>query len=232
MEKKKDWKFIIGTVVLVAALAVITAFFWRTVAQQAVLVKEEEAKEKENAIEAIYIYQGDVLKTGVFVNMKTDQIFKADIPSEGIYNRNGRLIAGDIPEEGDEFRIYGKHEFSQEDPPVLSGITKMERTGRATLEEAVVYRDLVNKSGDGSEEMKISGETEENGETEKSGEAGESDETENSGKTAKSDEAEKTGRNAGYDKVGKSVKVKESDKAENAVNTAEDGEAMESQDSE
>ena len=155
MEKKKDWKFIIGTIVLIAVLAVITAFFWRTVARQAVLVKEEEAKEKENAIEAIYIYQGDVLKTGVFVDMKTNRIFKADIPPEGIYNRNGKLIAGDIPEEGDEFRIYGKHEFSNDDPPVLSGITKMERTGRASLEEAVVYRDIVNKPEGGSEETDI-----------------------------------------------------------------------------
>ena len=145
MEKNRDWKFIAGTVILVAVLAVMTAFFWRTVVQQAALVKEEEAKEKQNAIEAIYIYQGDVLKTGVYVDMKTEQVFKADVPVEGIYNRNGKLIAGDILEEGDEVRIYGKQVFSQDDPPVLSGITKMERMGRATLEEAVIYREIVNQ---------------------------------------------------------------------------------------
>ena len=40
-----DIKFIVGTVILVAVLVLMGSFFWRTVAEQAAIVKEEEAKE-------------------------------------------------------------------------------------------------------------------------------------------------------------------------------------------
>ncbi|GEM_PF-556276 len=159
MEKKRDWKFIIGTCLLIAGLIFIAAMFWRTVSQQAALLEEEKRREEENAIEAIYIYKGDILKTGVFVNMETNDIFKASVPAQGIVNRAGKLIAGDVLEEGDKVRITGSFSFEtggepssleetapSEDIPRISGITKMERTGRATLEEADVYRKLVNPS--------------------------------------------------------------------------------------
>ena len=144
MEKEKDWKFIIGTAVLVAVLVLICAFFWKTVAHQAELVREEEAKEQEEAIRAIYIYAGDAFKIGVFVDMKTKEIFQTQIPKEGIVNKNGVMIAGDVLEEGDMVKIYGKIEKTEDKPPVYNGVTRMQRNGRATLEEAQEYRNLVN----------------------------------------------------------------------------------------
>ena len=76
MEKKKiDWKFTIGMIVLVAVFCGIAGFFWTTVADQAALVKEEEAKMEENAIHAIYVQTGDILKESYFVDMNTHIVF-------------------------------------------------------------------------------------------------------------------------------------------------------------
>ena len=57
MEKKKtDWKFVIGTIILVSVLILMGSFFWRTVARQAAIVKEEEARQENEARHAIYMY--------------------------------------------------------------------------------------------------------------------------------------------------------------------------------
>ena len=143
---KRDWKFMIGMAVLVAVMALICVFFWKTVAQQAALVKEEEAREEASAVRAICMYYGDVLKTDVFVDMDSKEIFCAEIPSEGIVNKAGTMIHGDVLEEGDMVRIYGSLSSEQKDShgfPVYTGITKMQRIGRATLEEAEEYRVLL-----------------------------------------------------------------------------------------
>ena len=67
MEKKKiDWKFIIGMIALIAVFGGIAGFFWTTVAEQAELVKQEEAEMEENAIHAIYVQTGDILKESYF----------------------------------------------------------------------------------------------------------------------------------------------------------------------
>ena len=87
--KPRDWKFIIGTVILAAVLILMGSFFWRTVADQAAMVKEEEAREEASAVTAIYMHYGDVFKTGVFVDMKTKQLFTGEIPAEGIANKKG-----------------------------------------------------------------------------------------------------------------------------------------------
>ena len=154
MDKKRDWKFIFGTAALVAVLVFICAFFWKTVAEQAELVRQEEALEEENALQAIYMYAGDVFKIGVFVDMETKDVFQAQVPKEGIVNRNGVMIAGDVLEEGDKVRIYGKLEKTQDTPPVYNGITKMQRDGRATLEEAQEYRELLNGTADNPKKRK------------------------------------------------------------------------------
>ncbi len=146
MKKERDWKFIIGTVILAALLILLAVFFWRTVARQAAQVKEEEARQKAEAVEAIYVYVGDGLKTGVFVDMKTDQVFKASVPDEGIYNKKGTLIRGDVLEEGDQVRLYGDSVMTEDVPPEYPGVERMERTGRATLEQAQVYREIAEKA--------------------------------------------------------------------------------------
>mgnify|MGYP000090352109 FL=1 len=86
-KKERDWKFIIGMIVLLAIFAVMGGAFWNMVGKQAQMVREEEQKEEANAISAIYIETGEFLKTGVFVDLNNGTIFSADIPAEGIYNK-------------------------------------------------------------------------------------------------------------------------------------------------
>ena len=105
-KKERDWKFIIGMIVLLAIFAVMGGAFWNMVGKQAQMVREEEQKEEANAISAIYIETGEFLKTGVFVDLNNGTIFSADIPAEGIYNKKGKLISDDVLENGDKVKIW------------------------------------------------------------------------------------------------------------------------------
>ena len=151
MKKNTDFRFIGGMVLLIALFAVIAGGFWSAVAKQAQIIKEEEEQQEAQAISAVYIETGDVLKHQVFVNMDTDMIFTARIPSEGIYNKNGTLIPGDIPEDGDIIKIYGDGVMGTSDPAVYSGEEKMQRIGRTGLEEAERYKKLVEEAFGGIE---------------------------------------------------------------------------------
>lgn len=51
-KKERDWKFIIGMVVLIAIFVVMGGAFWNMVGEQAQLVKEEEQQQEANAIPA------------------------------------------------------------------------------------------------------------------------------------------------------------------------------------
>ena len=106
-KKERDWKFIIGMVVLVAIFAVMGGAFWNMVGKQAQIVKEEEQEQEANAISAIYIETGEFLKTGLFVDLNNGTIFDAKVPAEGIYNKKGKLISDDVLENGDKVKIYG-----------------------------------------------------------------------------------------------------------------------------
>lgn len=144
MEKKKtDIKFTIGMIILVAVLVAIGSSFWKVVALQAEKDKAEEARQEE-VVRAICVEAGEVLKEQVFVDMDTKTVFKADIPKEGIYNRNGKLIEGDVLENGDMVRIYGDNIMTRSIPAQYPGVTKMQRMGRATLEELEPYLEIVN----------------------------------------------------------------------------------------
>ena len=145
MDKKQtDVKFIVGMVILVAVMAVMCGSFWKVVSMQAAKDKEDEARQEQEAIRAICIEAGDGLKEQVFVDMTTKTVFKADIPSEGIYNRNGKLIQGDVLENGDMVKIYGDSVMTRSIPAQYPGVTKMQRMGRATLEEAQPYQQIVD----------------------------------------------------------------------------------------
>ena len=78
------------------------------------------------------------------MDMTTKTVFKADIPSEGIYNRNGKLVQGDVLENGDMVKIYGDSVMTRSIPAQYPGVTKMQRMGRATLEEAQPYQQIVD----------------------------------------------------------------------------------------
>ena len=102
-------------------------------------------KEEANAISAIYIETGEFLKTGVFVDLNNGTIFSADIPAEGIYNKKGKLISDDVLENGDKVKIYGDGIMLESFPGQYPGVTKIQRTGRASLEETQEYEDKVNE---------------------------------------------------------------------------------------
>ena len=135
-KKERDWKFIIGMVVLIAIFAVMGGAFWNMVGEQ--------AQQEANAIPAIYIETGEFLKTGIFVNTETGAIFSAKVPEEGIYNKKGKLISDDVLENGDEVKIYGDGIMLESFPGQYPGVTKIQRTGRASLEETQEYENLVN----------------------------------------------------------------------------------------
>ena len=146
MEKKEiDVKFIVGIVILLVIFGVVGGSFWNLVARQAQKDKQEEARLENEAIRAIYVEAGDILKEMVFVDMDKKTVFKAAIPKEGIYNKNDKLIAGDTLENGDMVKIYGDR-----------NITKMKRNGRASLEELQPYLEIANEllCGDSEEEDK------------------------------------------------------------------------------
>ena len=144
-KKERDWKFIIGMVVLVAIFAVMGGAFWNMVGKQAQIVKEEEQEQEANAISAIYIETGEFLKTGLFVDLNNGTIFDAKVRAEGIYNKKGKLIADDVLENGDKVKIYGDGIMLESFPGQYPGVTKIQRTGRASLEETQEYEDKVNE---------------------------------------------------------------------------------------
>jgi hypothetical protein len=136
-KKERDWKFIIGMVVLIAIFAVMGGAFWNMVGKQAQIVKEEEQEQEANAISAIYIETGEFLNNGT--------IFDAKVPAEGIYNKKGKLISDDVLENGDKVKIYGDGIMLESFPGQYPGVTKIQRTGRASLEETQEYEDKVNE---------------------------------------------------------------------------------------
>lgn len=151
MKKNIDFRFIGGMALLIALFAVIAGGFWSMVAKQAQIIKEEEKQQEEQAISAVYIETGDVFKHQVFVDMDTNMIFTAQAPPEGVYNKNGTLIPGEVPEDGDIIKIYGDGVMGTSDPAVYSGVEKMQRIGRTSLEEADRYKKLVEEAFGGIE---------------------------------------------------------------------------------
>ena len=146
MEKKEiDVKFIVGTVILLVIFGLVGGSFWNLVARQAEKDKQEEARLEKEAIRAIYVEAGDVLKEMVFVDMDKKTVFKAAVPKEGIYNRNDKLIAGDILENGDMVKIYGDGNMTKSIPAQYPGVTKMKRNGRAALDELQPYLEIANE---------------------------------------------------------------------------------------
>ncbi|MDO5134771.1 MAG: hypothetical protein Q4D55_01855 [Eubacteriales bacterium] len=154
--KKMDVKWVVGMGLLILVMAAMGAGFWRVVALQAQRDQQEEARQEEEAIRAICVEAGGFLKQQVFVDMETKTVFRAELPREGIYNREGRLIEGDVLENGDMVRIYGDGILTRSVPADYPGVTKMKRMGRATLEEAQPYQKLADEvlGGDGRQTLR------------------------------------------------------------------------------
>lgn len=149
MEKKTDKKMVIGMILLAAVFLFIGGSFWSMVSKQAQQMKEEEAEREEAAISAIYIEKGDLLKQQFFVDMERETVFTAHIPAEGIYNKKGKLIEDDVLETGDLVKIYGDNIMTRSLPAQYPGVTKIQRDGRASLEETQKYQKLIEELGIG-----------------------------------------------------------------------------------
>ncbi len=132
-------------IILVAVMVFMGGSFWSVVQKQAQKDMEEEARMEAEAISAIYLETGELLKQPVFVDMKSKTVFTADVPKEGIYNKKGTLISGDILENGDEVKIYGDNGMTRSIPAQYPGVTKMQRIGRASLEKTQEYLQLVDE---------------------------------------------------------------------------------------
>ena len=157
MEKKKiDVKFIVGMIILLLIFGVVGGSFWNMVARQAEKDRQEEARLDQEAIRAICVEVGDMLKTMVFVDMDKKTVFSAEVPKEGIYNQKGALIAGDTLVNGDMVKIYGDGNMTRSIPAQYPDVTKMKRIGRATLEELQPYLEIAKELlyGDGKEDDK------------------------------------------------------------------------------
>lgn len=157
MEKKKiDVKFIVGMIILLLIFGVVGGSFWNMVARQAEKDRQEEARLDQEAIRAICVEVGDILKTMVFVDMDKKTVFSAEVPKEGIYNQKGALIAGDTLVNGDMVKIYGDGNMTRSIPAQYPDVTKMKRIGRATLEELQPYLEIAKEIlyGDSKEDDK------------------------------------------------------------------------------
>ena len=146
-KKHTDKKMILGIVILLAVFVVVGGSFWGLVGEQAQKVKEEEQREEELAVSAIYLETGELLKQQLFVDMDTKTVFTAEIPRGGIYNKNGKLIPEDVLENGDMVKIYGDGKITRSMPGIYANVTKMQRIGRADLEEVESYKKIVEDIG-------------------------------------------------------------------------------------
>ena len=162
MKKETDRKFVVGMVLLVGMILVLMGGFWSTVARQAKIDAQMEKEEVLSSRRAIALSLGDELKTQVLWDMDEQVAYKVTSPA-GIYNRNGVFIKGDVLEYGDMVRLYGGELTGEEEPYELKGFSKMERIGRATLEEAQGYQEELGKA---VEEEEKTEETEEETEVE------------------------------------------------------------------
>lgn len=157
MEKKKiDVKFIVGMIILLLIFGVVGGSFWNMVARQAEKDRQEEVRLDQEAIRAICVGVGDILKSMVFVDMDKKTVFSAEVPKKGIYNQKDVLIAGDTLVNGDMVKIYGDGNMTRSIPAQYPDVTKMKRIGRATLEELQPYLEIANELlyGDSKEDDK------------------------------------------------------------------------------
>ena len=146
MEKKKiDVKFIVGMIILLLIFGVVGGSFWNMVARQAEKDRQEEVRLDQEAIRAICVEVGDILKSMVFVDMDKKTVFSAEVPKKGIYNQKDVLIAGDTLVNGDMVKIYGDGNMTRSIPAQYPDVTKMKRIGRATLEELQPYLEIAKE---------------------------------------------------------------------------------------
>lgn len=71
------------------------------------------------------------------------ELFSAQTYRRRAFTIKGKLISDDVLENGDKVKIYGDGIMLESFPGQYPGVTKIQRTGRASLEETQEYEDQV-----------------------------------------------------------------------------------------
>lgn len=71
------------------------------------------------------------------------ELFSAQTYRQRAFTIKGKLISDDVLENGDKVKIYGDGIMLESFPGQYPGVTKIQRTGRASLEETQEYEDQV-----------------------------------------------------------------------------------------
>lgn len=136
-------------VLLVLTLLAMAGGFWTFVGVQAEkekaaeLVKNAGQAEEEGGIEAMFIPVGTQGDSWMFAD--ENGLFEAEIPEGELYNEAGDKITAEELYTGDVLKIYGNIISTRSLPPQYSGIEKMIRIRRGTVEDAAPYSTEIQK---------------------------------------------------------------------------------------
>lgn len=142
-------KFRVGLMVLlVLALLAMAGGFWTFVGVQAEKEKaaelsESSGQEEEGGIEAMFIPVGTLGDSWMFAD--ENGLFEAEIPDGELYNETGDQITAEELYTGDVLKLYGNIISTRSIPPQYSGIEKMVRVRRGTVEDTVKYSSEIQK---------------------------------------------------------------------------------------
>lgn len=146
----KDKLRIALMVLLVAALLAMAGGFWMFVGVQAEKEKAieeaevaEQIAEDEGGIEAMYIALGADGEDYVFADQSG--LFTASIPEDALYNENGRKISREELFTGDMMKLYGEILAAESEPPQYSGIERMVRVSKGSVEDAKAYSNKIQQ---------------------------------------------------------------------------------------
>lgn len=141
---------IAAMVLLVAALLAMAGGFWTFVGVQAEKEKAMEemadngnAAAEEGGIEAMYIPVGAAGDEWMFAD--ESGLFEAEIPDGELYNEAGKKITTDELYTGDIVKLYGDIIASKSIPPKYTGIDKIVRISRGSVEDAKEYASDIQK---------------------------------------------------------------------------------------
>ena len=94
----------------------------------------------EKPMTAVYFHTDD--NSWYFADLDTDTIFSGTIPDK-LTDENGKKLTEEDMTDGDVYLIYGDGIMLESFPGQYPGVTKIQRTGRASLEETQEYEDQV-----------------------------------------------------------------------------------------
>ena len=94
----------------------------------------------EKPMTAVYFHTDD--NSWYFADLDTDTIFSGTIPDK-LTDENGKKLTEEDMTDGDVYLIYGDSIMLESFPGQYPGVTRIQRTGRASLEETQEYEDQV-----------------------------------------------------------------------------------------